>query len=182
MKESKYLKQEGSKSHDNFGVCRKLKLKPNTIFFYIQMALKHASIPETITIMECCVCFENVKPEEAYKFWECDQHYTCRQCGTSLKTCPLCRAPADSAVRRRDRHRSAVRRRAHSLVSAKNKIREDWREEAIIRGLWNTRPLSIEEDHNDNKCIIQSWNTEGRTLLSKRWATKLNVRDVRLSW
>jgi hypothetical protein len=170
MKESKYLKREGSKSLDNFGVCRKLKLKPNTIFFYIQMALKHASIPETITIMECCVCLENVKPEEAYKYWECDHHYTCRQCGTSLKTCPICRAPSGSYVSR------------PCATSAKKKIREDWREEAIRKGLWDTRPLSMDEDHNDNKCIIQSWNTEGRTLLSKRWATKLNVQDIRLSW
>ena len=181
------------------------------------MALKYASIPETITIMECCVCFENVKPEEAYKFWECDNHYTCRQCGTSLKTCPLCRAPADSAVRRRDRHRSAVRRRAHgvlaqlgrlgrggellrvlldhadrsvegvahvpvaahSLVRAKNKIREDWKEEAIRKGLIQTHISNVDDN---NSVIIQSWTSEGRCLTSKREAAKLNIEDVRLSW
>ena len=134
------------------------------------MTRNHASISDTATIMECCVCYDSVKPEEAYKFWECNYHYTCRRCGVSLNNCPLCRKPCGSYTPRPCAH------------SKEEKIREDWREEAIKRGLWDTRPLSMDEDHNDNKCIIQAWTAEGRALLSKRWAIKLNVQDIRLSW
>jgi hypothetical protein len=134
------------------------------------MAQEYAPISETTTIMECCICFEDVKPEEAYKYWECDNHYTCRQCGSSLNKCPLCRKPCGSYTPR------------SCVPSNEGIIREDWKQEAIKKGLWKARPLGVDEDYNDNKYVIQAWNTEGRSIMSSKMAIKLNIQDIRLSW
>ena len=116
--------------------------------------------------MECCICFDKVKLEEAYKFWQCDNHYTCRQCGYSLKNCPLCRAPTGSYIPK-----------TYAPFTVR-KIREDWKEEAIKRKLWNAQEnISINKD-----CIIEWWDVNGRSLMNKRWAIKMNKKDIRLSW
>jgi hypothetical protein len=131
------------------------------------MAQKSASISETTTIMECCICFEDVKPEEAYKYWECDNHYTCRQCGSSLNKCPLCRKPCGSYTPR------------SCLPSDEGKIREDWKQEAANKGLWGAEAPGL---GRDDGCVIQSWTAKGRSVMSNRMATKLNIQDIRLSW
>ena len=42
----------------------------------------------TTTAMKCCICLDYVTPDKAYKFWECDWHYTCKQCGSSIEDMP----------------------------------------------------------------------------------------------
>ena len=115
---------------------------------------------------ECCVCYNNINPTESIKFWECDNHFTCRQCGQYLKNCPLCRAPTGKYIPR-------------SCVSILHReIREDWKEEAIKKGLWNSENPGIIDDN----CIIESWNTEGRSITTKKHAYLRNKQDIRLTW
>ena len=121
----------------------------------------------TTTAMKCCICLDDVTPDKAYKFWECDWHYTCKQCGSSLKTCPLCRAPTGHYVSR------------PCTPNTSKRIREDWKEEAERRGLLQTSVSNID---NDNSVIIQSWTPHGRCLTLKAEAERRNIQDVRLSW
>ena len=62
--------------------------------------------------------------------------------------------------------------------TTEQEIREDWKEEAVRRGLTQ----KVADINDDNSIIIQSWTTEGRCLLSKREAINLNKHDIRLSW
>ncbi len=76
---------------------------------------------------ECCICLDAVS---ALKFVPCGHLATCRDCGASLETCPLCRVEITSVEYRDDQKKSIPLVQSKPRPNGKNRKKRNKRKKA----------------------------------------------------